>query len=107
MRIFHQNRQKLNYTILPFEPFFKWPIFFSMIFLIYRINSTIFIGIYHLCKNIRRQQKILTFKNIWKIIAELTKTPKIIQILTYNGFVNENIAHKLENTVVQKKPLPE
>jgi len=43
----------------------------------------------------------LNKSNIWKIIAELTKTPKIIQILTYNGFVNENIAYKLENRVVQ------
>jgi hypothetical protein len=27
--------------------------------------------------------------------------PNIIQILTYNGFVNENIAYKLENRVVK------
>jgi hypothetical protein len=33
----------------------------------------------------------------YKIIIKLTKTPNIIQILTYNGFVNENIAHILEN----------
>ena len=33
--------------------------------------------------------------------------PNIIQILTYNGFVNVNIAYKLENTVVTKKRLPE
>ena len=35
-------------------------------------------------------------------MAELTQRPKIIQILTYNGFVNENIAYKSENRVVQK-----
>ena len=46
--------------------------------------------------------KNVNFLKHWKIIAELTKTPKIIQILTYNGFVNENIAHKLENRVVIK-----
>ena len=31
------------------------------------------------------------------------KTINIIQILTYNGFVNENIASKSENRVVLKK----
>ena len=46
---------------------------------------------------------MLILLNNWKIIAELTKTPNIIQKLTYNGFVNENTAHKLENTVVKKK----
>ena len=35
-----------------------------------------------------------------EIIDELTKTPKKNQILTYNGFVNENTAHISENTVV-------
>ena len=36
---------------------------------------------------------------------QLTKKPLIIQILTYNGFVNENTAHKLANRVAKKNPV--
>ena len=60
-----------------------------------------------ICKNNRTFNQMLILLNNWKITAELTKTPNIIQNLTYNGFVNENIAHKLENTVVKKKQCPE